>query len=122
MKILVVDDESTLRRTIRTALESAGHSVSEAVSQSQAVQQVEAAKPDLVATVQFPSRWRPRPFAGTSAAAPQASALAALLWSRHSDWNASQIRNALQNAARPCSANSPAWETGHGLLRLPSPE
>jgi hypothetical protein len=78
-----------------------------------------AAKPDLVAMVPFPSRWRPRPFAGTSAAAPQAGALAALLWSRYSDWSASQIRAALLNAACPCSANSPAWETGRGLLRLP---
>ncbi len=78
-----------------------------------------AAKPDLVATVPFPSRWRPRPFAGTSAAAPQAGALAALLWSRHADWNAQQIRSTLQNAARPCSTSSPAWETGHGLLCLP---
>lgn len=78
-----------------------------------------AAKPDLVATVPFPSRWRSRPFAGTSAAAPQAGALAALIWSRHTDWKAGQIRMALQNAARPCSASSPAWETGHGLLRLP---
>jgi hypothetical protein len=81
-----------------------------------------AAKPDMVAMVPFPSRWRSRPFAGTSAAAPQAGALAALLWSRHADWNAGQIRTALQNTARPCSASSPAWETGHGLLRLPSPD
>lgn len=80
-----------------------------------------ATKPDLVAPVPFPSRWRSRPFAGTSAAAPQAGALAALLWSRHPDWNARQIRAALQSAARPCSASSPAWETGHGLLRLPPP-
>src|SRR5262249_31536908 len=29
-------------------------------------------KPDLVASVPFPSLWRPRPFSGTSAAAPQA--------------------------------------------------
>jgi hypothetical protein len=78
-------------------------------------------KPDFVATVPFPSGWRMRPFAGTSAAAPQASALAALLWSRHTDWNAGQIREALKNAVRPCPANSPAWETGHGLLRLPPP-
>ncbi|QJX00619.1 sigma-54-dependent transcriptional regulator [Frigoriglobus tundricola] len=48
MKILVVDDESALRRTIRTALESAGHRVSEAANQTQATQQVELAKPDLV--------------------------------------------------------------------------
>ena len=81
-----------------------------------------AAKPDLVAAVPFPSRWRSRPFAGTSAAAPQASALAALLWSRHTDWNASQIRTTLQNSACPCSAASSPWETGHGLLRLPPAE
>jgi hypothetical protein len=79
-----------------------------------------ATKPDLVATVPFPSRWRARPFSGTSAAAPQASALAALLWSRHADWSAQQIRAALRNAARPYPGNSPTWEIGHGLLRLPS--
>ena len=75
-------------------------------------------KPDFVATVPFPSSWRARPFAGTSAAAPQVSALAALLWSRHLDWNAARIRTALESAARPCAANSPTWETGRGLLRL----
>ncbi len=80
------------------------------------------AKPDLVATVPFPSRWRARPFAGTSAAAPQASALAALLWSRHPDWNAQQVRTTLQNAASPSPANTPAWETGRGVLRLPPGE
>lgn len=79
-----------------------------------------APKPDFVARVPFPSSWRMRPFAGTSAAAPQASALAALLWSRHIDWNAERIRAALQDAARPCSTKSPAWETGRGLLGLPS--
>lgn len=79
-----------------------------------------ATKPDFVATVPFPSSWRERPFSGTSAAAPQASALAALLWSRYTDWNAARIRAALKDAARPCSAKSPAWETGRGLLCLPS--
>ncbi len=78
-----------------------------------------AIKPDFVATVPFPSGWRSRPFAGTSAAAPQAGALAALLWSRHPEWNAEQIRDALKVASRPCSANSAIWETGHGLLALP---
>lgn len=78
-------------------------------------------KPDLVATVPFPSCWRSRPFAGTSAAAPQAGALAALLWSCHTGWNAQEIRAALQKAARPCSTSSPAWESGYGLLRLPPP-
>ncbi len=39
-------------------------------------------KPDFVATVPFPSQCRDRPFAGTSAAAPQAAGLAAVLLSR----------------------------------------
>jgi hypothetical protein len=78
-------------------------------------------KPDFVASVPFPSAWRLRPFAGTSAAAPQGAALAALVWSRHPDWDARHVRDALQNAAQPCSPVSPAWETGHGLLHLPTP-
>jgi subtilisin family serine protease len=78
------------------------------------------AKPDFVATVPFPSSWRSRPFSGTSAAAPQASALAALVWSRHPDWNAAQIHTILSKAARRYSPSSPLWETGHGLLRLPA--
>jgi hypothetical protein len=77
-------------------------------------------KPDLATTVPYPSGWRPRPFAGTSAAAPQASALAALLWSRYANWSANQIRTALQSAARPCPLSDHSWETGHGLLRLPA--
>lgn len=81
-----------------------------------------AAKPDLVAAVPFPSCWRARPFAGTSAAAPQAGALAALLWSRHPNWNAEQIRAALLNAARPCAVSNQTWETGHGMLHLPPAE
>ncbi len=48
MNILVVDDEVTLRRTIRMALESTGHAVSEAGSQAQALQQVVLVRPDLV--------------------------------------------------------------------------
>src|SRR5262249_45551003 len=52
-------------------------------------------KPDLVATVPFPSLWRPRPFSGTSAAAPQAAGVAALIWSRHPAWTANQMRDSL---------------------------
>ncbi len=78
-----------------------------------------AMKPDLVAAVPFPSGWRARPFAGTSAAAPQGAALAALVWSRHLDWNARLVGNALKDAARPCSPDSAAWERGHGMIRLP---
>jgi subtilisin family serine protease len=76
-------------------------------------------KPDLVATVPFPLLWRPdQPFSGTSAAAPQAAGLAALVWSRHPDWTANQVRAALERAARkPGSAH--CIETGHGAVRLP---
>src|SRR5262249_45585814 len=49
-------------------------------------------KPDLVPTAPFPSQFRARPFAGTSAAAPQAAALAALLWAHHPDWTADRVR------------------------------
>jgi subtilisin family serine protease len=76
-------------------------------------------KPDLMATVPFPSSWRARPFSGTSAAAPQGAALAALVWSRHAAWNAGRVGAVLRDAARPCSPARPAWETGHGLIHLP---
>jgi subtilisin family serine protease len=79
----------------------------------------ESLKPDLVAPVPFPSSWRPRPFTGTSAAAPQAAAVAAVLWSRHPDWTAREVRDSLQRAARPGAADLPAWETGHGCVHLP---
>ncbi len=79
----------------------------------------ESVKPDLVAPVPFPSSWRPRPFSGTSAAAPQAAALAALVWSRHPDWTAREVRAALSRCARPSPPGSPAWETGFGCIHLP---
>jgi subtilisin family serine protease len=75
-------------------------------------------KPDLVAAVPFPSRYRSRPFAGTSAAAPQAAALAALVWSRHPDWTARTVRDTLRQAAVP-AADARPWETGHGRLHTP---
>lgn len=79
----------------------------------------EGLKPDLVAVVPFPSTCRERPFAGTSAAAPQAAALAALVWGRHPEWSARQVREALRCASRPAEAGSASWETGHGCLHLP---
>lgn len=76
-------------------------------------------KPDLAATVPFPTAWRPeQPFSGTSAAAPQAAALAALVWSRQPQWTAAQVRAALQQAAAR-SATGHSVEVGHGLARLP---
>jgi subtilisin family serine protease len=76
-------------------------------------------KPDFVATVPFPSAWRDRPFSGTSAAAPQAAALAAVLWSRYPGWKAGQIRLAMQKAALDLGPAGHDYETGYGLIRLP---
>jgi hypothetical protein len=76
-------------------------------------------KPDLVAPVPFPSGWRSRPFTGTSAATPQAAALAALLWSRHPDWTARQVRQALQDAALHTGPWRHDRETGFGEVHLP---
>jgi subtilisin family serine protease len=78
-------------------------------------------KPDFVAPVPFPSLWRPRAFAGTSAAAPEAAALAALLWSSHPDWTANQVRTALRTSAHDLGVPGPDWETGYGLISLPPP-
>jgi subtilisin family serine protease len=77
-------------------------------------------KPELVATVPFPSLWRAeQPFAGTSAASPQAVALAALIWSRHPDWNANRVLRTLLQGARPLGDRKHDLETGFGHVRLP---
>jgi NtrC-family two-component system response regulator AlgB len=47
MDILVIDDEATLRRTLRTTLESMGHVVAEAASGDQALRQVQLQHFDL---------------------------------------------------------------------------
>lgn len=76
-------------------------------------------KPDLMAPVPFPCGCRTRPFGGTSAAAPQAAALAAVLWSRHRDWSSEHIRSTLQSTARDLGPVGPDPETGYGLVQLP---
>jgi hypothetical protein len=76
-------------------------------------------KPELVAPVPFASLWRAQPFSGTSAAAPQAAALAALLWSRHPDWTAAHIRQALFASAHDVGTPGPDSETGYGMIALP---
>jgi subtilisin family serine protease len=76
-------------------------------------------KPDFVAPVPFPSLWRPKPFVGTSAAAPQAAAVAALWWARHPECTANQVRQALRTAARDLNTPGHDSETGYGLVRLP---
>jgi subtilisin len=77
-------------------------------------------KPDLTALVPFPTGIRERPFGGTSAAAPQGAALAARCWSRHPDWTADQVREALRASAQDLGPPGPDCETGYGLLRLPN--
>jgi hypothetical protein len=76
-------------------------------------------KPDLVAPVPFPSLWRDRPFAGTSAAAPQAAAVCALLCAWHPDWTAGQVRKALQTSATDLGPKGHDFETGWGMVHLP---
>jgi subtilisin family serine protease len=78
-----------------------------------------APKPDFVAVVPFPSLARPRPFAGTSAAAPQAAALAALAWSRHPDWSAGQVHDLFVKSAHDLLTPGHDYETGYGLIALP---
>jgi hypothetical protein len=80
----------------------------------------ERPKPDLVATVPFPSLFRDKPFAGTSAAAPQAAALAALWRCRHPDWNAGKVREAMSGCARDLGKPGHDCEFGHGLIQLPT--
>jgi hypothetical protein len=77
-------------------------------------------KPDLVAVVPFPSSWRARPFGGTSAACPQAAALAALCLSRHPDWSPVRVRQVLQSAAVDLNTPGPDYETGYGRIHLPA--
>ncbi len=76
-------------------------------------------KPDFVAPVPFPSLWRNRPFSGTSAAAPQGAALAALCWSRYPAWSAEQVRRALQESAKDLGPPGHDDETGYGLILVP---
>lgn len=77
-------------------------------------------KPDFVAEVPVWSAARPAPFSGTSAAAPQACGLAAVLLSRHPNWTPSQICTALQKAAEDIAPPGHDPETGYGRLRLPA--
>jgi subtilisin family serine protease len=77
-------------------------------------------KPDFVAEVPFPSLFRDRPFTGTSAAAPQAAGLAALVWAKHPAFTAEQVTTQFRQAARDLGPKGHDVETGHGLLVLPA--
>lgn len=76
-------------------------------------------KPNLVASVPFPSLWREKPFAGTSAASPQAAGVAAVLWSRNINWPADKVKAALHTSAQDLGTPGHDVEFGYGLLRLP---
>jgi hypothetical protein len=54
---------------------------------------------------------------GTSMAAPQAAAVAAMLLARHPDWTPAQLRSQLRHTAE--DIGPPGWDpaTGYGLLR-----
>jgi hypothetical protein len=78
-----------------------------------------SAKPDLCAVVPFPSVWRSeQAFSGTSAAAPQAAALAALVWGKDPKLSANEVRRILEKSATPV-AKMHCPETGHGILKMP---
>jgi hypothetical protein len=77
-------------------------------------------KPDFVAPVPVLTACRGKPFAGTSAAAPQAAALAAVCLSSHPEWTPEKVRGFLRHAATDIAPPGHDWETGYGLLRLPS--
>ena len=76
-------------------------------------------KPDFVAQVPFPTRFRDRPFTGTSAAAPQGAGLAALLLSRDANLTPEQVCQMLRGAAIDLLQPGHDGETGYGLLQLP---
>ena len=56
------------------------------------------------------------PFYGTSAAASHAAAIAALVWSRRTDWTATQVRTMLQGSCIDIEAAGFDINAGHGIL------
>jgi subtilisin family serine protease len=77
-------------------------------------------KPDFVAEVPVWTAVRSQPFSGTSASAPQAAGLAALVLGRHPEWSPAKVREALRRAAVDLDPPGHDPETGYGLLRLPT--
>jgi hypothetical protein len=75
-------------------------------------------KPEVAARVPVRVKWRPEtPFGGTSAAAPQAAGLAALLWSAEPRLGAGRIRERLTEATRSRGKNHDT-QIGFGELYL----
>ncbi len=84
-------------------------------------------KPDITAAScvttdvpMSPQSKNPYIFCGTSAAAPHAAAIAALIKSAHSDWTPDQIRKALTTTA--LDIETPGWDalSGYGVV-MPGP-
>lgn len=76
-------------------------------------------KPDFVAEVPVWTAAGAGPFSGTSAAAPQAAGLAALMLGRHPDWSPKKVVEVLRKAAVDVDPPGHDPATGYGLLRLP---
>jgi hypothetical protein len=76
-------------------------------------------KPDCAAPVPFPISSRTTPFGGTSAAAPQAAGIAALLWSRHPEATPESIRSMLLRHCVDIGEPGADTATGFGQIRLP---
>ena len=78
----------------------------------------ESIKPDLVARVPLFTALRETPFRGTSAATPQAAAMAALLWSRDRQLTSREIRARLYDCCVDVGEPGPDADTGRGLPGL----
>lgn len=72
-------------------------------------------KPELVAVVPFAGI---DSFSGTSAAAPQAAGLAALIWSRFPQRKAAGVRTELFRGSKDIGSPGEDSETSHGVIRL----
>jgi subtilisin family serine protease len=81
-----------------------------------------AHKPEMVAPVPFPTLRRPEGFHGTSAAAPQVAAVAALRWGQMPRPTPRKVREALIGSLRSLGKGGYSPETGLGRLALPRPE
>jgi subtilisin family serine protease len=77
-------------------------------------------KPEFVAPVPLHSAIQSVPFGGTSAAAPQAAGVAALLWASRPDDNRRAIEEILRKNSLDLGTPGPDAETGYGLIRLPT--
>jgi len=78
-------------------------------------------KPECVAITPFPIKMRTTPFSGTSAAAPQAAGLAALMWSGDRSQKATVVRHRILESCIDLGATGPDVDTGYGRIQLPLP-